>query len=138
MGIKEQVLRALSKGRGRAFAAAAAALIMAALVLALAGMRSGSEKASEPTYEEALEARLESILSRIDGAGRVRVMLTCAKADESSFQALGAAVASGADVRGVIVVAEGASSISVMNALREAAVRALGVPASAVGVFPMD
>ena len=137
MGIKEQVLRALSKGRGRAFAAAAAALITASLVLALFGARTGSSEASELTYEQALEARLESILSRIDGAGRVRVMLTCGKETEGSFPSLSAAD-SGADVRGVIVVAEGASSISVMNALREAAVRALGVPASAVGVFPMD
>lgn len=112
-------------------AAAAFALLIAVLAFSL--HRGGGAPAA-PQNEAQLEARLEAILAKIEGAGSVRVFLTCEGADSSYVFSESRAPA----VRGAVIVSSGARDIAVMNALREAAVKALGVPASAVGVFPME
>lgn len=65
------------------------------------------------------EQRLSSILSNIDGAGRVETMIT---------QQDGKIV-------GVLVIAEGADSITVRLRLMDATVTALGVDKSLVNVY---
>lgn len=129
-----QIPNAVKKlSKNARIAAAAAALLIAALAIAPA-LRTDEGAASAPQNEARLEARLEDILAKIDGAGSVRVFLTCEDADPSSVFGESRSTA----VRGAIIVSSGARDIAVMNALREAAVKALGLPASSVGVFPME
>ncbi|MBO6060773.1 MAG: hypothetical protein J6P98_01470 [Clostridia bacterium] len=120
------------------------AALIAGILLFSGGISCGGGQArkstaADPSSESELEARLEAILSRIDGAGRVSVMVTLGREKAEPASSLFSQASSGEDrtVLGAIVVAEGARSISVMNALREAASTSLGLPPSSVGVFPM-
>lgn len=104
------------------------------------------------------EERLENILSKINGAGKVEVMITYygssqtsiayetkSEVEEESRQTDKRAVMSGNSpvviqelypkVKGVIVVAQGAGDIGVKHALREAVTAAMGVGASDVCVY---
>ncbi len=104
------------------------------------------------------EERLENILSKINGAGKVEVMITYygssqtsiayetkSEVEEKSRQTDKRAVMSGNSpvviqelypkVKGVIVVAQGADDIGVKRALREAVTAAMGVGASDVCVY---
>ena len=91
------------------------------------------------SQSEALEARLERILARIEGVGKVQVMLTLDPAEtKSSF---GTGEADDADgiraVRGVIVAAEGAANVSVRMNIISAVSTALGIDRHLVEVFVM-
>lgn len=115
--------------------------------------------------ERALEERLEAILSRIDGAGKVSVMITydsgstLVTAEEStrttggngSSESVKPSTVSGGGsqspivlteimpkIRGVIVVAEGADNIRVRVELQNAVMTVLAAEPSAISVFPMD
>lgn len=98
--------------------------------------------------EEELESRLESILSSIEGAGRVRVMLTGGTQQEGGASQGGTLSGLFAEatpepkprsgVNGVIVVAEGAADPAVRIRLHEAVVTVLGLEASRVSVFSMN
>lgn len=83
-----------------------------------------------------LELRLIEVLSEIRGAGRVDVLVTYETAGE-----IDAAEASRADaetnVRGVIVVAEGAALVSVRKDLENAVRAVTGVSLSRIEVFEM-
>lgn len=112
-----------------------------------------------------MEERLESILSQISGAGRVKVMLTLDTSSEivtasDSKRTEGSdgltedtspsTVSSGGNespiilteimpsIRGVIIVAEGASNISVKIALLTAAQTVLGISPNMINVFAME
>ena len=129
--------------------------------------------ASEATLEE----RLEDILSRMRGAGRVRVLITYATAgervaatvstlDESVSETSGGTTATRSEqsremkqpatisteggqspiilverepeIRGVIVVAEGAADPTVRLSLQRAVQAVTGVPLSCIEVFEMN
>lgn len=104
------------------------------------------------------EKRLENILSKISGAGEVEVMITYyggseqsiayetkSESEEKSSQLDKRAVMSGnspvvvqelyPEVKGVIVVAQGAGCAEVKRALSEAVTAAMGVGASKVRVY---
>lgn len=90
-----------------------------------------------------LESRLESVLSSIEGAGRVRVLICPAEKDEPSSGGLfGSSVsetgAAGAPYVGAIIVAEGAGDLMTASRLREAAMTVLGLEAGSVSVFAME
>lgn len=83
------------------------------------------------------EERLSEILSEINGAGRVSVMISYEAADDSQ-SGIGRSLSDTQTYekpRGVIVVADGASSPSVRNSLKEAAVAITGVGANRVCVY---
>lgn len=83
------------------------------------------------------EERLSEILSEINGAGRVSVMISYEAADDSQ-SGIGRSLSDTQAYekpRGVIVVADGASSPSVRNSLKEAAVAITGVGANRVCVY---
>lgn len=66
-------------------------LVLAAGMVLMSLPTGGSEKsetltATEPIREETMEARLESILSQIDGAGKVRVLLTQAQGEQVIYK----------------------------------------------------
>ena len=66
-----------------------------------------------------VETRLAHLLSQIAGAGQVEVLV----------------MEDGEDVRGVLIVADGANELTVRTELMRAAMTALDVPASSVEVF---
>ncbi len=128
--------------------------LAALLIFALTGGFAKKEKASSAQVktesffgssaegvqgDEALERRLEALLSSIEGAGAVRVMLTSGEAPSA-----GAGTGSGAasndltSVKGVVVVAAGADDIRVKTELILAVTTVLGVEASRVSVFKLN
>ena len=133
------------------------------LLVALAGLAlmlfpAGSEEA-EPTptvaEEVSLESRLESILSRIDGAGEVKVLLTEDRGGDVFYQTEGedgkTVLISGADrsesglvrttqpptYRGAVVVCRGADSAAVRLAVVEAVANATGLGTDRITVLKM-
>ena len=133
------------------------------LLVALAGLAlmllPGGEEAAEPVptlaAEESLEARLEAILSRIDGAGEVKVLLTEEQGGEVFYQTEGeegrTVLISGADrsesglvrttqppsYRGAVVVCRGADSAAVRLAVVEAVANATGLGTDRITVLKM-
>ena len=67
-----------------------------------------------------LEVRVASVLSAIEGAGDVRILIR--EGDEV----------------GALIVAEGASSVRVVLALQRAAKALLGIPVERIEVLPME
>ena len=83
------------------------------------------------------EEQLSEILSEINGAGRVSVMISYEDYEDSD-NSIGRGFSNGdthLKPRGVIVVADGASTPSVRNDLKEAAVAVTGVGANRVCVY---
>ena len=133
-------------------------LLVALAGLALMLIPGGSEEA-EPmpaaAVEESLESRLESILSRIDGAGEVKVLLTEERGGEVFYQTEGedgkTVLVSGADrsesglvrttqppsYRGAVVVCRGADSAAVRLAVVEAVANATGLGTDRITVLKM-
>ena len=134
------------------------------LLVALAGLAlmlfpAGSEEAEPaPTVAEevSLESRLESILSRIDGAGEVKVLLTEDRGGEVFYQTEGedgkTVLISEADrsesglvrttqppsYRGAVVVCRGADSAAVRLAVVEAVANATGLGTDRITVLKMN
>lgn len=94
------------------------------------------------------EERLSEILSRIEGAGEVSVMISYASTMEKDIAYDGErdrAVTSGGDVvvkrelypqvKGVIVIADGAGDPSVRQTIREAVIAVTGAAANHVCVY---
>lgn len=118
-----------------------------------------AKKEVKQTFDVAAqEDRLENILSAIEGAGHVKVMITYrggseqrlayeikSETEENSHQEDKRAVMSGnspvvvrelyPEVRGVIVVAEGAGDINIKRALTEAVSASMGIGVSNVRVY---
>ena len=142
-------------------------LILVALLLFFAspgGEKEQKETAAEPAAmaNASLEERMEDTLSKIEGAGKVRVLISYESSEEivpavsRSEQGEGSlseqpVTVSGAEgetamvlmkksatVRGAVVVAEGAQDLSVRTDLLRAAQAVLGVPSSKIEVFPME
>jgi len=108
--------------------------------------------------EQDVERRLEKVLSSIRGAGTVRVMITyesgpelvtAMSTDTNSNIAENVEAGSGGttpivltekqpNVRGVIVVAEGAADIAVRLNLQRAVQTVLSIPASSIEVFELE
>lgn len=84
-----------------------------------------------------VEERLEDVLSSIQGAGRVRVLVCPSGGGGSLFDASSGYGETNA-YSGAIIVAEGANDLLVASRLREAVMTALGLDASSVCVFAMD
>ena len=133
-------------------------LLVALAGLALMLIPAGSEAAEPapvPAAEETLESRLEAILSRIDGAGEVKVLLTEAQGVEVFYQTEGegekTGLISGSDrtesglirtpeapsSRGAVVVCRGADSAAVRLAVVEAVANATGLGTDRITVLKM-
>lgn len=98
----------------------------AAAVLLLSGAERGSPSAA-PTE---LERRMESVLSCVRGAGRVRVLVS----GEDSVSAFSS---SAARISGVLVVAEGADDIRVSLELQKAVQALLNLDAERIEILSM-
>jgi len=82
------------------------------------------------------EARLAATLSAIKGAGQVRVMITYeVDGIPGAAEAMGDNLPQERNIKGVLIVAQGAEDLSVRAALLQAAQTVLRVPANCVDVF---
>jgi stage III sporulation protein AG len=88
-----------------------------------------AETASEATD---IEKRLSAILSQIEGAGEVRVMVTY---ETDSVASASSQAEEDATIKGVVIVADGADDIKVRMNLIRAARTLLNVEADAIEVF---
>ena len=110
--------------------------MIAALALAcILALAAGGERESEPASAGTeLEMRLERVLSAIEGAGSVRVMIREeVRAEVSAF-----APQQEPSAEGVVIVCEGADDVRVRLALEQAAQALLGVPYSRIQVVKME
>lgn len=92
-------------------------------ILLMAASHSGVEE----KHMTALEARLSATLSEIDGAGKVRVMVLSGNEPAGRPDA--------AEVRGVIIVSDGAYDVGIQIKLQRAAMTLFSLPAERVEVF---
>lgn len=90
------------------------------------GTQSESQEATD------LEKRLSAILSKIDGAGQVSVMVTY---QTDSVASASSEAEEGAQIKGVVIVADGAEDVRVRMDLIKAARTLLNVDADAIQVF---
>ncbi|HWQ57940.1 MAG TPA: hypothetical protein VN540_02895 [Clostridia bacterium] len=84
---------------------------------------SGNAAQENTSSADEVEKRLEDILSSIEGAGEVKVMIV--RAEDGSVQ-------------GAIVTAEGAEDIAVCEKLRNAVRTVLGIQIGQVEIFQMQ
>ena len=98
-------------------------LALAAAALVLAAGRGGEEAGSS------LEKRMESVLSSVRGAGRVRVLVGGGEGALLSGE--------GAPGRGVVVVAEGAEDVKVALEITRAVQALTGLEAGRIEILPM-
>lgn len=119
---------------------------------------SAEEAPAVPDYEAQLENRLAAILSSVDGAGKVSVMITLEDDGEiepvterssgekeetkplvtsqgSGKEQLEVRVSTRPRARGVVVTAEGGDNAAVRARLMEATAAVLEVPAHRIAVF---
>ncbi len=112
-------------------------IIGAVIIILSAGFDGNPDKGQVTDSYAREEERLSKILSEINGAGRVLVMISY----EDEYNAESSIGRGFTDTelqqkpRGVIVVAEGARSPAVRNALKEATVAVMGVGANRVVVY---
>jgi len=118
------VRQALMKLRGvRHIEWALIAVGLAALL-----MMAGDSQDGAAVQSTALEQRMAAVLSCVQGAGEVRVLVNQAEAAFAS---------SGAPVTGVLVVAEGADDVLVSIELQRAVQAVLGVEAERIEILTM-
>ena len=113
--------------------------IIGVVIILLSALFDNTKTPSQSTDNFAgEEQRLSEILSEINGAGRVSVMISYEKTEDSQTGiGRGLTDTKGYEKpRGVIVVADGAVTPSVRNSLKEAAVAITGVGANRVCVYP--
>lgn len=114
-------------------------LIIGIVIIMLSSLFEGKEEktANDIPSNAGEEERLSEILSEINGAGRVSVMISY-EMEESDYRGIGRSIDSEESLkkpRGVIVVADGASVPAVRSSLKEAAVAVTGVGANRVCVY---
>lgn len=126
-------------------------LIIGAAIIAFSSGSGGKTEVSEYTANSGEEERLEEILSEIEGAGQVSVMISYESTMEKDIAYDGnndRAVTSGGDVmvkreiypkvKGVIVISDGADIPSVKQAIKEAVTAVTGAGANRVCVFSRE
>lgn len=83
--VKDKILNFIRKYRY-----AVAVILLGLVLMAIPGRSQEKTSAAEPSVQEVVqktdEERLEEILSQVEGAGRVRVMLTKATGEETIYQ----------------------------------------------------
>lgn len=168
MELKEYKNKALASIRKHKYALA---VVVLGLLLILMPIGSDSKKANSEIQTQSytaavdtMEQRLADILSRIDGAGKVQVMLTVASSEQTVYQedtdlSGGGAETSrydtviiqdsqgnemgliqqviGAKYQGAIIVCQGAGKPAVKLAIVEAVSRATGLGADQISVLKM-
>lgn len=169
-GIIKRIADKLSKNKKLEYCVYAAIFAAAFIIFAATGGISCGEKKNGGSYEypnndtepgearseSEIESALETILSRIEGAGKVKVMIVSeAKAcesgasDDQDVLLIGSGLLYGTGqegrnkhesikISGVIVVASGADDLLVRSELADAVKTLLGIEAGRIGVYAME
>ena len=107
------------------------------IIILSSGIEKNKDKISQATNNYiGEEERLSEILSQINGAGTVSVMISYEDCNDKGGTGIG--LSSDKSIqkpRGVIVVADGAIDSAVRNALKEATIAVMGVGANRVCVY---
>jgi hypothetical protein len=101
--------------------------VAAALILVM------TSRSAPEGGQTTLEARMEAVLSQVQGAGRVRVLVSEGEGDTQAFSQENLQ-----SVRGVVIVADGADDIRVALELSAAAQALTGVDAGKIQVLKME
>lgn len=129
MGGWERVVSALRGARRVEWIA-----LIALLALAVLLTQSGTREETQNAQTTPVEQRMESVLSMVRGAGKVRVLVRERTPSTASF-------ASGTEEGqpvGVVVVAEGANDLRVALELARAVQALLGVEMNQIEVLKME
>lgn len=110
------------------------ALVLALSVMALIALN-GAGGGTVEAPGTALEVRMASVLSAIDGAGRVRVLL---REKDQAISAFSQTEGQLPEVEGAVIVAEGAGDVRVALSLQRAVRALLGIPIERIEVLAMD
>lgn len=81
-----------------------------------------------------LEQRLSDILSKINGVGKVNVLITYA---DETYVSSGDSTTFSAKPQGVIIIAEGAEDLEVRIKIQQAVQTALGIEAHQIKIYEM-
>ena len=85
------------------------------------------------------EVRLENVLESMEGVGKVHVMIRSDVEKETASVFLsGSEEKSSGEIKGVIVVAEGAKNPVTQSKITEAVATVCGIPVSSVAVYSMS
>lgn len=125
--------------------AAGIALIIAIFLFSISGEKGKKtqEAASSEAvvseidqYEQKLEARVKEIVSKIQGAGDIHVMITLEKTEENLYGKRDSSVSTTLTptVKGAVVVCSGSKNAVVKEKVSEAVCKALGISAARVCV----
>ena len=108
-------------------------LLLICTLPAQSGNNSAGNKTNSVVSEQSLtptpvptEARLKEILSRVEGVGKVEVMIQY----RNSAEAI--------PIEGVVVVADGATSVKVVQYILDATEALFGIPKHKIIVLPMQ
>ncbi len=120
-----------------------AALILAIALSGLSGNKTKTEQSvffdysRQSEYEEALENKLCSILSEINGIGNIKIMITLDSSEENMFDDSDDELISvkTPSVRGVIVVCDGGDNILIREKVISAVSGAFGISTTRVSVI---
>ena len=167
MDLKEMKLKALEYIRKHKYALAVVLLGLILILIPFGGSNKTAQAAQTQiiTAEvDTMEQRLADILSRIDGAGKVQVMLTVASSEQKVYQEDADLSGGGADTsrydtviikdsngnemgliqqvigakyQGAIIVCQGAGKPAVKLAIVEAVSRVTGLGADQISVLKM-
>ena len=130
-------------------------VIVLVIVLSTFGEKDTQEKTAEVAYAQQLSAQLEEVLSQIEGAGNVKVMITVASEGETVLATETIENADGSvttqpilvggevvvleeknpEITGVLIVADGANDLNVRFNLLEAAASVLNINQSIIKVY---
>mgnify|MGYP005768011269 CR=1 FL=1 len=108
---------------------------LGALSLLLLSMMGGVR---QDVSQDGLEARLASVLSKVQGAGSVDVIVYTAGEEAQAVAAFGGVQTAVQRPSGVVVVADGAGDLQVRLELARAVQTLLSLPSSAVEVLQRD
>lgn len=131
------------KGTKIIFAAGIALIV----IIFLFSLSDSGNKAADPAadiavlseideYEQRLEERLTEIIEAIEGTGKVHIMITLERTEESVYSDRETSVAATITptVRGALVICEGSENVIVRQKVTDAVCKVLGISAARVCV----
>lgn len=139
--IKEKLKKRLGSGGIRKIIIASGAvgilLIFLSNFIGFSSPNSSGDNSST-AYVEQTEQKLEKLLSKIEGAGKTKVMLTTGGADKQSFPVYGSSQSSASDIRGVLVLCEGGGDPLTVERVSEAVTKALDISSAKICIAKLS
>jgi len=128
-------------GKNKKLRTAIIILLIAAAVLLIASemIKTASENAQTETYSEytqELEHKVSDLLSRVDGVGRIEVVITLQANAGSNTSAVTTVAQS--DIRGVVILCDGGDDIAIVAKITEIVSAALNIGYNQIYITKMS